>query len=325
MTTFSVVIPLYNKESMIQATLNSVLAQTFPDFEIVVVDDGSTDGGPVIVGGYNDPRIRLFTQANRGVSAARNRGVAEARGKYIAFIDGDDEWAPGFLEAIFEAAQRFPSANLFGTSSIHRDVVTGSTSDSTVPRYAGKSLEVQFFENPHVMPHTSAMVVSREAFFSSFPDGEGFPTGMRLCEDFSCFYRLALSNKIVYIGRPLSVRNNNLEGQTTRMTADERFRKLPDIEKFHRILSEAADTTPNPLVGRFQRYELRHRFLSHIRSGDEASIRHLIANLDKKTISRLTRLERFLYLRRNLWLAARFFILATKAIWRLHGYPVSGK
>ena len=325
MTRFSIVIPLYNKESTIEAALRSVLEQTFQDFEIVVVDDGSTDGGPGIVRRNGDPRIRLFPQSNQGVSAARNRGVAESHGTFLAFLDADDEWDPRFLEKINEATLQYPQAGLFGTSSLHRDFVTRSTSDSTVARYAAKIQEVEFFENPHVMPHTSAMVVARDAFFDCFPDGQGFPVGMRLCEDLSCFYRLALKYRMVYVGTPLSIRNNNLEGQTTRMTAEERFRKLPDIERFHRLLSEAEKESPSPLVARFQRYELRHRFLGHIRSRDEASIRHLLANLDAPTLGRLTGLERHLYSKPSLWQTAIFFILVSKAIWRLHGYPISGK
>lgn len=91
----SVIIPLYNKSATIERTLASVRAQTFRDFEIIVVDDGSTDDSASKVSGDD---VRLIRHANAGPGAARNRGVSEARGDYLAFLDADDEWLPGYLE-----------------------------------------------------------------------------------------------------------------------------------------------------------------------------------------------------------------------------------
>ena len=88
----SVVIPLYNKEKYIKRAIESVLNQTFQKFEIIVVNDGSTDKSAEIVQNIKDPRIRLINQKNAGVSAARNRGIQEAKYEYIAFLDADDFW-----------------------------------------------------------------------------------------------------------------------------------------------------------------------------------------------------------------------------------------
>jgi glycosyltransferase involved in cell wall biosynthesis len=98
----SVIIPLFNKARYIQRAIDSVLAQTYIDYELIVVDDGSTDDGVKIVRKYSDMRIRLILQDNAGPGAARNRGIKESFGKYIAFLDADDEWLPLFLEKTTE-------------------------------------------------------------------------------------------------------------------------------------------------------------------------------------------------------------------------------
>lgn len=92
----TVVVPLYNTERYIAQTLNSILSQTFSDFEVVVVDDASTDNGPEVVRVFmkNDARIRMVTQENRGLAGARNSGIRAARGQYIALLDADDLWQP---------------------------------------------------------------------------------------------------------------------------------------------------------------------------------------------------------------------------------------
>lgn len=98
----SAIIPLYNKAPYIQRALDSVLAQTLQDLELIVVDDGSTDGGGEIVERCSDPRVRLIRQENGGPGAARNRGLREARGDIVAFLDADDEWLPRYLARSYE-------------------------------------------------------------------------------------------------------------------------------------------------------------------------------------------------------------------------------
>lgn len=93
----SVIVPLYNKARHVRRALDSIAAQTFRDFELIVVDDGSTDGGAELVESYTDARTRLIRQENAGPGAARNRGVAEAVGEIVAFLDADDEWLPQYL------------------------------------------------------------------------------------------------------------------------------------------------------------------------------------------------------------------------------------
>ncbi|MBC7284755.1 glycosyltransferase family 2 protein [Hoeflea sp.] len=102
---FSIVIPCYNRAGTMDRTIRSCLAQTFADFEIVIVDDGSRDAIEEVVSCYDDPRVKFFSQANAGGAAARNRGAELAHGRYIAFLDADDEFLPGKLEAFHGAIE----------------------------------------------------------------------------------------------------------------------------------------------------------------------------------------------------------------------------
>lgn len=115
MIRFSVVIPLYNKEKSIRKTINSVLAQSVEDFELIVVNDGSTDNSLGVVCQIKDPRIRVVNKINGGVSSARNRGIAEAKNEWIALLDGDDLWTPNHLENLAVAIRGFPQNKVFYT------------------------------------------------------------------------------------------------------------------------------------------------------------------------------------------------------------------
>lgn len=113
---FSVVIPLYNKRNSLRDCIESVLNQSYNDFELLIVDDGSTDGSVDIVKEYNDKRIRLIEKENGGVGSARNMGISSAKNTWIAFLDGDDLWAENHLETIVRLAKEEPLAMVFSTS-----------------------------------------------------------------------------------------------------------------------------------------------------------------------------------------------------------------
>ena len=121
----SVVIPLYNKERVLLKTLESVRKQIFTNYEVVIVNDGSTDRSLEIIQNYlnnsDQSKIRLISQVNGGVSAARNRGIEESRGKYIAFLDADDEWLPDFLSSIYFLLKKYPECDVFGTQYFYKE------------------------------------------------------------------------------------------------------------------------------------------------------------------------------------------------------------
>src|ERR671932_1471107 len=110
MPLISVIIPVYNGEKTIKNTIDSVLNQSFTDFEVIVVNDGSQDLTLAVINEIKDARIRVFSFPNSGVSASRNRGLAEAKGEFISFLDADDLWTPDKLEAQLKALQENPEA-----------------------------------------------------------------------------------------------------------------------------------------------------------------------------------------------------------------------
>ncbi|WP_125721437.1 glycosyltransferase family 2 protein [Flavobacterium ustbae] len=116
MAFFSIIIPLYNKENFIENTMKSVLGQTFQDFEIIVVNDGSTDKSEEKLLLFKDSRIHYFNKKNEGASTARNFGIEKATSNYITFIDADDFWYPTFLETMFDLISKVPNQKVFSTA-----------------------------------------------------------------------------------------------------------------------------------------------------------------------------------------------------------------
>jgi glycosyltransferase involved in cell wall biosynthesis len=113
---FSVVIPLYNKEHYIEATIRSVLNQTCQDFEVLVVDDGSKDNSLALARKFESERVRIIPQENQGVSVARNTGILNAQGEFICFLDADDEWRPDYLATIDDLTVKYPESAIFVTA-----------------------------------------------------------------------------------------------------------------------------------------------------------------------------------------------------------------
>lgn len=203
---FSVVIPLYNKERQIAGTLRSVFAQTCADYEIIVVDDGSTDGSAAVVESLHDPRIRLIRQANAGVSAARNLGIAEARGEYIALLDADDEWRPEYLATIAALIRKYPQCDVFATNYSHVDSngKTFPTILRKIPFDGDDGILYNYFEVASVSspPICSICITARKEAFQSVG---GFPLGIKSGEDLLTWARLAARYKIAYSQKPLAV------------------------------------------------------------------------------------------------------------------------
>ncbi len=197
----SVIIPLYNKEKHIKRALQSILDQTVQASEIIVVNDGSTDKSVDAVMEIKDPRIRLVSQPNRGVSAARNNGVRQAANGLIAFLDADDAWKPGFLETILRLRLQYPGAGLYATAYETSHARTGiiKVQYRGIPPEPWEGIIPDFFDSMLGQPPvwTSAAVIPRHVFEASgyFREGEV------LAEDVDMWCRVALKFPVAFSTR----------------------------------------------------------------------------------------------------------------------------
>jgi glycosyltransferase involved in cell wall biosynthesis len=314
---FSIVIPLYNKGHTIRKTLESVFSQTVHDYEIIVVDDGSTDAGVSVIKAFtNDLRLKIISQENQGVSVARNNGVIHAKYEYVAFLDGDDEWLPHYLEKIREAIGIFPDAGMFCCAGFVKDSFVEYL--RMAHKYEGKIVCVNYFENPHVFTHISATVVNRSVFNKS----DGFPAGMKKNEDFALLYSMALLGKVVYCGFPLSIYWGGVEGQATKTKTDQGY-AYSDVTKRLRICNIVWQKTMKreKLFLVFERYEIRHMVLGFIRKNEYADLQIFMQELGDDVLFDFYAIEKSLWTCKRLRALALIQIYVSKIIWRLNGFP----
>lgn len=207
----SIITPVYNGERFIARSIESVLAQTYPRWELVVINDGSTDSTARIVAGFTDPRITTIHQDNRGLAAARNAGIQAARGDYLAFLDADDLWAPQFMERCLQ--------------------VLGERQD-IVGVYTGNYF---IDEADTVLPRTSLRVVKPEALYGELLRGGFFPP-----------HTVLIRSDVV---RQLGMFDTGLAGRGTedwdlwlRVARQYRMEAMPELLAYYRVYPGSMST-----------------------------------------------------------------------------------
>lgn len=199
----------------IYKTLNSVLNQTFTNFEILIVNDGSTDNSLSIVQEFSDPRIVILNQSNSGVSHARNLGISASKHEYIAFLDADDLWEPNYLSEMADFIAQFPLASLFGCSYFivdHKGKIKNSCPSCLSINFKGYLYN--YFEQAieHKLYWTSAVIAKRDAFNSiGF-----FDTQLAKGEDLDLWIRFALNVTMAYYNKPLAYYRLDSENRAMR-------------------------------------------------------------------------------------------------------------
>ncbi|WP_242202424.1 glycosyltransferase family 2 protein [Aestuariivivens insulae] len=228
---FSVIIPLYNKEDYIADTLNSVLNQSFQDFEVIIVNDGSTDGSLDVVSGFEDHRIIVLNQDNLGLSAARNNGIKISSGLVIALLDADDIWLTYYLSSIKHLHDTFPKAAIYGTDYIEKysDKHKFEPSKNISRRLKNKSFIIDDFflanlNHPIVCP--SSMCFKK----SSFNNHEIFDVAITYAEDVAFYLEYCPNMKVAYSYKALIEKNCDVPGQMTRTNIS--TKRLPNLDDY---------------------------------------------------------------------------------------------
>ena len=242
---FSVIIPLYNKAPYIEQAIRSVLQQTFQEFEIIVIDDGSTDESLVCLRNVCDEicacepsfrsKISIIEQTNQGVSTTRNNGAKVAKYDYFAFLDADDWWDTVFLERMNGVIKEYPQNGIYASGyyvSKGKNIRVGKTGVGT-DFHLGIINYAKLLAKGDCRPlWTGAVIISKKDFFNV----EGFNPNLTLGEDFDLFFRISMKNGVVLLNLPLSFYNVAAEPKN-RLTSQ--FHKKENSYVFNMNYSES--------------------------------------------------------------------------------------
>lgn len=243
---FSIIVPLYNKAPFVKNALESIISQTFTDWECIVVDDGSTDGSAAICEEYLSTlytihrtpleNIRIISQPNSGVAKARNVGVENSSAPFVCFLDADDWWKPTFLEEMDRLIREYPDAGLFATNYVYYK--PGKT-------HVALHLDRGYMNYPVAYLHGEMPVWTGATCMPSkvFDEMGGFPLGIKLGEDFLLWAKTALHYPVAFSEKPLAYYNNDVPASlraTRNLHAPEHhmlFNLEPLLDEINRLQS----------------------------------------------------------------------------------------
>lgn len=262
---FSVIIPLYNKAPYVAKAIQSVLAQTYTYYELIIIDDGSKDNSVEIalknIEGQDN--CRLLKQENAGVSMARNNGVTSSCGDYLCFLDADDWWEPTFLEEMSKLIEALPEAGIYGTNYTIVNETKHKTKIAPIgvePNFGkGYINYCKVYARTLAMPlWTGAVCVPR----CVFDEMRGFPKGVKLGEDFMLWIRIALKYKVAFLNHPLAYYNQDVDVANRgthhlHQPKDNMLWNLVDLEPF-----EKTNEDYKQLIDNLRTYSLLPYYLS---------------------------------------------------------------
>lgn len=242
MPKFSVVISVFNKEKYIGETLKSVLAQTFSDFEIVVLNDGSTDNSEAEILKFTDARIRYFSAENQGASAARNFTIKQAKAAYIALMDADDYWYPFYLEEQNRLITAFPEESVFATATEIKRNGKIFKNNYSVKTSGTAAVVVDYFEASQF--DSVLLSISTVLKKEVFENVGWYDPNIKSGEDTDLYVRIGLKYKVVFSPKVCAtyiVRKNSLFQSVKKLEEKANFKAYESFEKDNPALKKFLD------------------------------------------------------------------------------------
>lgn len=252
MIRYSIIMPLYNKAPYVKKALQSVVFQTYQDWEIIIVDDGSTDDSLNVVNEYikleicnhksTIENIRIISQSNTGVAAARNNGVAASSGDFLCFLDADDWWDPNFLKEIDLLIEAYPDAGIYATNYVYYK--PGKTHVALGLKTGYINYAEAYLKNAAMPVWTGATCMPRRVFDTL----GGFPEGIKLGEDFLLWAKTALHYPVVFSEKPLAYYNNDVPAsfRATRNLHKPEHHMLFNLDSLESEIHNLSPITGNP-------------------------------------------------------------------------------
>ncbi len=279
MVKVSVIVPIYNVEKFVARTIASILAQTWQDFELIIVDDESPDRSLEICRQFNDPRIKIVRQKNRGLAGARNTGIRNAQGQYIALIDSDDLWLPTKLEKHVQHLDNSPKAGISFSRSEFIDEADNSIGTYQMPKLKHINAAHLLCRNP--IGNGSAPVIRREALedikfqdnlYGTLEDFY-FDDRFRQSEDIECWIRIAVTTKWLIEGIPEAL-------TLYRVNSESLSANLPkQLESWEKVMDKTRTYAPELFAqweSRARAYQLRYLARRAIRKPDGGEAVNLV-------------------------------------------------
>lgn len=272
---FSVIIPLYNKEKYIQKAIESVINQSYTDFELLIINDGCTDSSLSLVENIDDPRIKIISQNNQGVSVARNFGVENAKYNLIAFLDADDWWHPDFLLEMSNLISIYPLAAVY--SSSYYKVKNGKNIAANIGvdknfKHGYIEYYKTYYKTFWVPVNCSFVVVKK----FEFNDVGGFNLNLKFGEDFDLWLRLSFENKFAFINKKIAYSNQDVPVSSRAIGA----KKWKKEEHFLFYLEKFRNTENQDLKYLLDGIILRASLNFYLKNSFVVEIKNLISGID---------------------------------------------
>lgn len=281
MSFFSIIIPLYNKERHIHATMESALMQSFQNFEIIVVNDGSTDGSLAVVESFKDARIKIFNQKNQGVSCARNYGVEKASSNLIVFLDADDLWTPHHLERLKTLFGAFPGCGLYAMAYLKQTKkITMPSVYNTIPTTTDwMGIVDKYFESCYIdsIAWTSAVMIPK----AILQQHGGFNNALEIGEDIDLWIRIALNHKVAFSNQVTAI--HNLHADNRASNAPVNSKSVIDLDVFE------DDALSNPSLRKYLDLNRFSLAIQYKRVGNLKKANDLIRKIDLNHLNRKQR------------------------------------